>query len=88
MKNLLTVFLFAGLLSACGTGGTDATDPNTGIPEAIPALVLQQFNQAYPGATDVEWDVEDDSFEVEFDFNGEEMEINYDREGNVLDLDD
>ena len=82
MKKLAALFLFAGFLTACGG------DADNKIPEAVPALVLQQFNQAYPGATDVEWDVEDDSFEVEFDFNGEEMEINYDREGNVLDLDD
>ena len=82
MKNLLLVLLlFAGILTSCG-------DADNKVPESIPANVLQQFNQAYPGATDVEWEVEDDTFEVEFDFNGEEMEINYDREGNVVDLDD
>ena len=54
----------------------------------VPANVIAKFEAAYPGATDVEWEVDGDEFEVEFKMNGEEMEVEYDANGMVVEIDD
>ena len=51
------------------------------------AAVKSAFEAAYPGATDVEWEMDGDGYEVEFEMNGEEMEVEYDKMGNVLSVD-
>ncbi|PHI20978.1 hypothetical protein CEQ90_04640 [Lewinellaceae bacterium SD302] len=78
-------YLFASLLSLALFACDDANDAST---DGVPASIVAAFNAAYPNATDVEWDVENDSYEVEFEVNGEEMEINYDGNGNIVDIDD
>ncbi len=56
-------------------------------PSEVPAAVKSAFETAYPGATDVEWEMDDEGYEVEFNMNGEEMEVEYDAMGNVLSVD-
>ena len=74
---LITLALFA--LVACGDKDAAASE--------IPAAVKTAFQTAYPGATDVEWELEGDEIEVEWEMNGEEYEASYNRMGKLLDSD-
>jgi hypothetical protein len=73
LKYLMALPLFA--LIACG----DNVDEDN-----IPANVVSIFEDAYPGATEVEWEQDSEGYEVEFMMNGKEMEITYDVDGTVL----
>ena len=74
----LTLSLFVALLIvACGDKDAAASQ--------IPAPVKAAFQAAYPGATDVEWEVDDNEYEVEFDMNGEEYEATYSATGMLKD---
>ncbi len=79
MKFLLTA-LFAFALFSCDEATTDATE--------IPIAVTSAFEAAYPGATEVDWEMDDDHYEVEFEMNGEEMEVEYSATGEVLEMED
>ncbi|WP_157974366.1 hypothetical protein [Lewinella sp. IMCC34183] len=79
MKFLLTA-VFAIALFACDDANTTAAD--------VPAAVTDAFNSAYPGATNVEWEMDDDIYEVEFDMNGEEMEAEFSSTGEMLEIDE
>jgi hypothetical protein len=70
-KFLITALLTFGMF-AC----EEATEPVD-----VPINVLEAFETAYPGATDVDWEQDDDHFEVEFTLNGEEMEREFDVNG-------
>jgi len=79
MTKYFLIALFALGLFACEEASMTAAD--------IPAPVMTAFKTAYPTATDVEWEKEDDGYEVEFDMNGEEMEIKFDAMGKMIDND-
>jgi hypothetical protein len=72
MQKLIIAALLAFGFFAC----EESVDP-----VEVPVNVLQAFETAYPGATDVEWEQDDDHFEVEFELNGEEMEREFDVNG-------
>lgn len=53
--------------------------------ESVPSAVSENFQSAFPNATDVEWEREDNNlYEVEFDINGMENEITFDAQGNIV----
>ncbi|PHK98101.1 hypothetical protein CGL56_13000 [Neolewinella marina] len=78
MKSIFTA-LFAFALVACA---------ETAEAVEVPAAVQSAFQAAYPGATDVEWEEDDDHYEVEFNLNGEEMEAEFSATGEQLELED
>ncbi|MGB3801268.1 MAG: hypothetical protein WA952_15740 [Lewinella sp.] len=79
MKKLVFSTLFAFALFACDESA-EAVE--------VPAAVQSAFTAAYPGATDVEWEEEDDHYEVEFDMNGEEMEAEFSSTGEEMMMDE
>lgn len=57
------------------------------IPQSqVPSLVLNSFQQDFPKATDVEWELKIDRYEVEFeiDRNDRDHEIIYNQNGEIL----
>ncbi len=52
----------------------------------VPSLVVNDFQQAYPKATDVEWEMDGAHYKVEFEVGlpGIDHEIWYDQSGKVL----
>ncbi len=51
----------------------------------IPSLVLNAFNKQYIGATEIEWEKENEhTYEVTFIFKGADYSVNYDDTGNWL----
>lgn len=52
----------------------------------VPSLVVNDFQQAYPKALDVEWEMDGASYKVEFELGlpGIDHEIWYDQSGKVL----
>ncbi|MCP9234686.1 PepSY-like domain-containing protein [Lewinella sp. JB7] len=86
LKFATTLFFIVAVL-ACGNVETE--EETIDIPgNGIPAAIETAFRAAYPGATDVEWDVDDDHYEVEFKVNGDKMELEYGFDGKVLDFED
>ena len=80
MKFLLTALFAFALISCADQSTAEATE--------VPAAVKSAFEAAYPGATDVDWEMDDDHYEVEFEMNGEEMEVEYSATGEVLEMED
>lgn len=78
MSKIIFCCCLALSLFACGE-----TDTNVNASD-VPATIMTAFNAEYPGATDVEWEKDDDSYEVEFKMNGEEMEVDYDMNGQMI----
>lgn len=89
---IMTKFLLTALISfalfTCGDGDAEADVTVDRPGNGIPAAVETAFAAAYPGATDIEWDVDDDHYEVEFRVNGDKMEVEYSFDGRVLDIED
>ncbi len=79
MKKLLFSTLFAFALFACDESA-EAVE--------VPAAVQSAFQAAYPGATDVEWEADDEEYEVEFMLNGEEMEAEFSAMGEEIMMDE
>ncbi len=51
----------------------------------IPTAVIQAFNKQYKGATEIEWEQEDEhEYEVNFIYKGVDYTANYDDKGNWL----
>ena len=72
-KNLATI-----ALTVLGVCTVFAQDIN---PNSVPANLRQSFEQNYPQASDVEWELEGQSYKVEFDSNRLEHEIWYTTDG-------
>jgi len=52
---------------------------------AVPEAVITAFTAKYPGATEIEWEIEDtDEYEAEFELDGTEMSANFSLEGKWL----
>ena len=81
MKYLLSFALLLGTLTACETE-TSLED------NQVPAAVMSAFKAAYPSATDVEWEMEGDTYEVEYKINGEEFENEYSATGELLEAEE
>lgn len=74
MKTLIIAlgFLFAFSLNACEQGNA-------------PEKVKSAFNQKYPGAKEVDWDMEkENEWEAEFEMNEKEMSATFDENGQWL----
>ncbi|MBB4080444.1 hypothetical protein GGR28_003078 [Lewinella aquimaris] len=89
MLKLFTTLFFVVAVLACGNVETETDVETVDIPNnGIPAAVETAFRTAYPAATDIEWDVDDDHYEVEFKVNGDKMEVEYGFDGRLLDIED
>lgn len=71
MKKTILFFAFSVCLMSIGIAQ-----------DSVPQIAKDHFNTTYPGATNVEWDIENDEIEVEFVLNGVKWEGNYDKTGN------
>ncbi len=71
MKNKIAPLILFLLTSACATEFEIAASD-------VPQAVLDAFNSKYPGAEEVEWEVEKEDgklyFEAEFDVDGKDKE--------------
>jgi hypothetical protein len=68
------------LITALLAFGFFACDDNVD-PVEVPDNVRTAFESAYPGATDVEWEMDDDHYEVEFMLDGQRMDTDFDMNG-------
>ncbi len=75
MKNLKLA-----MIALLGTVAVSAQDMN---PADVPSDLKNAFEQAYPNATDVEWEMEGDSYKVEFEIDNEDQEIWYAADGKT-----
>ena len=77
MKNKKIAALALTVLGVCTVFAQDI-DPNN-----VPEKLKQNFEQNYPQANDVEWEMDGQSYKVEFDNNKQEHEIWYTADGNT-----
>ncbi len=69
----MLLFLVSGFFISCAKG--------TEVPEAVKNF----FNQKFPSATNVKWEMENATvYEAEFKMNGEEMSANFKSDGAWL----
>jgi len=68
------------MMALLGTAAVSAQDLN---PADVPSDVTSSFEQAHPNATDVEWEMEGDSYKVEFEIDGKDQEIWYAADGQT-----
>lgn len=76
-----TMILTAIVIVGTGTAvfGQDLT------PAQVPSVIVNNFQQAFPKATDVEWEMSKGLYEVEFDGTaGEDHEVRYDASGKLV----
>lgn len=76
-------YLTTALILLLGIGLTVAKD----IPQSlVPSVIVNKFQQSYPNARDIEWEMKGEVYEVEFELGWPkvEHEILYDLKGNVL----
>lgn len=50
----------------------------------VPAVVLNSFNQAFPKASDVEWEMKGENYNVEFDIGRRDHEVWLDSKGTII----
>lgn len=53
-------------------------------PSEVPGEVLREFDRMFPGASNVEWEREDDKVEAEFDGEHGEMEVYFTPDGTWM----
>jgi hypothetical protein len=82
MKKLMLILAFGALGSAASA--QDEFTMDIFFPPKVPAEVQAKFEQLYPGADDVAWEVENGNYEAEFEVNDLEYEVRMDPLGNVL----
>jgi len=74
ISSIATLSLLAGCASEFEIAASD-----------VPQAVLDSFNSKYPGAKDVEWEVEKENgklyFEAEFKMEGKEKEVHFRPDG-------
>lgn len=76
MKKSIALFGFLGVvLSACA---------QTTVQANIPSVVMNNFQQKFSTATNVEWELEGDIYNVEFDANNNEHEVWIDSKGKII----
>ena len=52
--------------------------------DQVPTTLNRSFQETYPNATDVEWEMEGGNYKVEFDMDKMDNEIWYSKDGNIL----
>jgi hypothetical protein len=78
-----TIVVFAALTLLFATRHSFAQD----IPQSeVPSLVLNSFQQAFPKAADVDWEMDGDKYKVDFEIGlkGVDHEVWYDQSGKLL----
>jgi len=68
------------MLALIGTATIAAQDLNI---NEVPSNLRTAFEQAHYGATDVEWEKDQDSYKVEFEIKREDYEIWYTTDGSI-----
>ncbi|WP_432411728.1 PepSY-like domain-containing protein [Rasiella sp. SM2506] len=76
MKNLKTI-----TLALLATAAVSAQDVKT---NQVPANLNNNFAQAYPNATNVEWEMEEMNYKVEFDLGKMDHEVWYSKTGSIV----
>lgn len=77
MKKVLFIGLLAVSFTACNRGSVSANE--------VPDDVVTSFNQRYPYAADVEWQMDDGVYEAEFtDQQGNDLEAHYRPDGTLI----
>ncbi|HDZ05482.1 hypothetical protein LCGC14_0071320 [marine sediment metagenome] len=79
-KNLIAV-----AFTALGAFTVFAQDIN---PNTVPANLRHNFEQSYPQASDVEWEMDGQAYKVEFDDNWLEHEIWYTTDGKTAKMEE
>jgi len=69
------ILLFAATLCSTATIAQKNVD--------APANLKAAFTKAYPGATKVKWEKEENVYEVAFDYKSHEMSVTYNADGSV-----
>ncbi len=75
---LLTAFVFL-----LGAGISTAKD----IPQSlVPSVIVNKFQQQFPNAQDIEWEIKGEYYEVEFEIGWPDLDhkILYDLKGNII----
>lgn len=76
MKNLKIV-----ALALLATAAVSAQDLKL---DQVPANLNNSFTQAYPSATNVEWEMEGTNYKVEFDLGKMDNEVWYSKTGSIV----
>jgi hypothetical protein len=53
-------------------------------PSKVPAAVTTSFNEKYPGAENVEWEMDGQNYEAEFKLNNEKVAAEFSPEGAFI----
>ncbi len=69
------------MLAVLGVATISAQDIN---PQNVPSNIRTTFEQAYPNASDVEWEMEGQNYKVEFDVNWQDSEVWYSSDGSTV----
>lgn len=80
MKRYISLSIIALVLGVANIFAQD-------IPQSqVPSLVLNSFQQKYPKAYDVEWELKGDLYKVEFEKSllGDDVEVWFDKSGKVV----
>ncbi len=80
MKKYISMSIFALFIGVTSMFAQD-------IPQSqVPSLVLNSFQQKYPKAYDVEWELKGDLYKVEFEKSllGDDVEVWFDKSGKVV----
>lgn len=80
MKKRFFLSIIAGLFAISLSFGQD-------IPQSqVPSLIVNSFQQDYPNAKDIEWEMKGEAYEVEFELGwpSKDHEIRYDATGKIL----
>jgi hypothetical protein len=71
--------LFASILLFTACESEEAINPSE-----VPSAVMSTFNEKYPAATSVTWELEDNIYEAEFKLDGKKKEVEFSADGKFL----
>ncbi|WP_336518532.1 PepSY domain-containing protein [Pollutibacter soli] len=80
MKKLVSAAAICLMLLSCDEKKISASD--------VPSAVVSAFNQKYPGASDVKWQIEKENdkqiYEAEFKMDGKQIDAEFDADGTFI----
>jgi hypothetical protein len=83
--NLLVIAGVIGIFTSCSKEKQSVDNQNASINNnGIPENVLKTFNQNYPEAKNVEWEMEGNNYEAVYTENNLERSIVYNKEGVII----
>ncbi|GAB4251002.1 MAG: hypothetical protein Kow0079_04650 [Vicingaceae bacterium] len=83
--NLLVIAGVIGIFTSCSKEKQSVDNQNASINNnGIPENVLKTFNQNYPEAKNVEWEMEGNNYEAVYTENNLEKSIVYNKEGVII----